>query len=81
MPDLKFSISEPVSAIVTAAAEIAKAILEYAIKYRETMSPDLRDEQDRITFQSYWDWRNLLRRADIVGDPEPWPPVKVPPQK
>jgi len=75
MPDAKvgITVSEPVSAIVSAAAQVFVAVLQYGEKIRETASPSARDEQDHIASQVYWDWRAFLHSLGIVGDALPWP--------
>lgn len=73
MADLNLTISEPIAAMVTAASNVAVAVLKLAETNRETMSPAARDQADQINAQIYWDWRNLLKALHIVGDPIVWP--------
>jgi hypothetical protein len=73
MADLNLTISEPVSAIVSVAGQIAVAAFNLAAKNRETASEHSKDEMDRIMSQIYWDLRAVLKFFKIVGEPEPWP--------
>lgn len=66
MADL--TIADPASAALVAAADVFKAVFEYAKTVRETASQAARDEQDRITAQAYWDWREFLQKLGIVGE-------------
>jgi hypothetical protein len=45
------------------------AMIENDAARRATMSQEARDTQDRIIAQVYWDWRALLQRLGIVGEP------------
>ncbi len=77
MPDANVAvkISDPISQMVESGCQVVVAIIHASAKNRETMSPAAKDEQDRINAQIYWDWRDLLKAAGIVGEPRPWPPT------
>lgn len=69
------TVSDGVSTMVKAIADVTVAFVNLATMTRETMSPQARDEQDHITAQAYWDWRNVLKTLGLVGEPIPWPPA------
>ena len=57
----------PISAIaelVKAAGAIAGAVMEYSLKYRESMSEAQRIRYDEITIQALERWNNWAKRID-----------------
>lgn len=73
MPELK--ITSDIAAIAEAAATITCRVIEAVERKRETASPAMRDEFDRMEIQMYWDWRALLQAFGIVGEQREWPQV------
>jgi len=69
--ELELKISGPLSIIVESISRLGVAAFENDSRHRETMSPAMRDMMDKIKVQSYWDVRDLLQRAKIVGEPRP----------
>jgi hypothetical protein len=78
MAAISLTVSDGVSTMVKAVADVTVAFVNLATVTRETMSPQARDEQDHITAQAYWDWRNVLKTLGLVGEPIPWPPALAP---
>lgn len=78
MPDttIGINISDPVAMIVQSSATLIVAIANASVAVRSTMTELSKDQDDRIRFQMYWDYRSILQRIGIVGDPLPWPPPK-----
>lgn len=55
--------------IIDAVSRVAVAVINNDAARRATMSEAAKAEQDRIMAQAYWDWRNLLQKLGIVGEP------------
>lgn len=72
--DLNLNVSGPVATIVDAVSRVAAALLNNDAERRKTMSESARAEQDKILAQAYWDWRGLLQRLGLVGQPSQEPP-------
>jgi hypothetical protein len=72
---MDITISTPMSVVVDAAARITEKAFDYAIAIRQTESQAARDMQDQISFQAYWDWRAILQKIGLVGEPLKWPPA------
>lgn len=75
MADSLITISTPIATLVDAGAKVFVAVMNYSATVRASESGSAKDEEDHIRFQAYWDWRTLLQRVGIVGDPMPWPPA------
>lgn len=64
---IDINIADPVTLITQASLGILKAILDYSLAYRQTMTDAAKGQQDQIMAQMYWDWRALCERLAIVG--------------
>jgi len=71
----ELKITSDIAAIAEAAATITCRVIEAVERKRETASPAMRDEFDRMEIQMYWDWRALLQAFGIVGEQREWPQV------
>ena len=71
----ELKITSDIAAIAQAASTITCKILDTIERKRETASPAMRDEFDRMEIQMYWDWRALLQAFGIVGEQREWPQV------
>jgi len=61
--------SELLAPVIQTGTELAGKILDYHLRYRDQMDPEVRKQWDEIGVQIYWDWRDGWQALGVVGQP------------
>jgi hypothetical protein len=61
--------SELLAPVIQTGTELLGKILDYHLRYRDQMDPEVRKQWDEIGVQIYWDWRDGWQALGVVGQP------------